>query len=127
MQMLIDRLPRVLLLTLLTAAIVACGGDGDTDSSGSSSDDADSGDSGDGDGDGDGDTGESVDCTDDADVCADGTTCSCFDKTGDGTMVTCSCQPECGGPSDCPSERPNCGCSADDTKVCKTNQMCFGG
>ena len=58
-----------------------------------------------------------ADCTDDMSSCAAGTTCVCFDKTGDGTMVFCSCAQDCDVAADCPADLPNCGCSETDTKV----------
>jgi hypothetical protein len=133
-----------------TILMVACGGVDDSDGDGGSSagsegtgteSGGESGESGDsagsegtggtddtGTGDtGTGDTGSPMDCTDDPNACEAGTTCYCFDKTGDGTNVTCSCAPSCDESGDCPAELPNCGCSPNDTKACVSNQMCFGG
>jgi hypothetical protein len=73
------------------------------------------------------DTGVGLDCTDDPNVCTPGTECSCFDKTGDGTMVSCACAASCQADSDCMDpERPLCGCSGDGP-VCMSNCDCFCG
>ena len=68
-----------------------------------------------------------LDCTDDATVCGAGTECSCFDKTGDGTMVTCSCARQCAAASDCTDpDFPLCGCDGNGP-VCVDNCFCTCG
>jgi hypothetical protein len=119
----------------LFALILGCGG-ADDDEGGSSVSTADAGsestsaseESGDSGGSqGTGDTGSPTDCTDDPDTCDPGTTCYCFDQSGDGTNVTCWCAQSCSDAGGCPAELPNCGCSTSDTKACVSDQTCFGG